>query len=292
MKIVFIFFLLIHCSDSEKPSTKPVGDLNSPTPIRTLKPIKSTVYVPSAPVCEGTIYECLVGKNSENKGSGQTPSSEGSPSQTGPSGPLPLYSCEGNISECVADNFSWLVSADTENAHIRIENNGVIWINGTWKSGDWYGDVWQDGTWEDGVWHKGIWENGFWHTGLWKLGTWNGGIWNAGLWKSGTWNKGFWNKGVWEDGIWNGGTWIDGVWWKGIWVDGRWYNGVWQDGIWENGIFFAGIWKRGTWKNGTWWYHATWRKGIWEKGSIYKWDKDKSRQVQVYSESPPLGILR
>ena len=275
MRIIFVFLFLVYCdvSREEEPS-QPASDdqASAPTPIRTLKPIKPTVYVPSAPVCEGTIYECLVEKKNNQ---GQPPAPGGSSPTTDPSTPpippppsppvspppsppsSPVANCEGSVSDCGTNDFSWLVSANTEKARISITDNKVIWISGTWHGGDWYGDVWQDGLWHDGVWHGGVWNAGFWRNGTWKAGDWKGGTWGEGHWYTGNWHQGYWRGGA-------------------------WYGGVWHDGIW-----YAGIWSGGHWKNGEWW-GGVWGGGTWDEGRIYKWNADESNYFITRSYTPPL----
>lgn len=50
-------------------------------------------------------------------------------------------------------------------AVFELDDNGIVFSWGVWRSG---------------VWEKGVWEKGVWEGGVWKGGTWKGGIWQQG----------------------------------------------------------------------------------------------------------------
>jgi hypothetical protein len=116
---------------------------------------------------------------------------------------------------------------EVSNATFDIEEDGgIIWWNGTWKSGVFGAQsddksIWNNGVWKDGTFKNGSWRNGTWENGIFGEDGFHYSIWGGGTWKNGTFNGGTWYEGTWEDGVWNSGTWIDGLWENGTWKNGE-----------------------------------------------------------------------
>lgn len=64
----------------------------------------------------------------------------------------------------------WLNDCEFEDAEIQIDRGKVIWKDGTWYNGTWFGDIWENGDWYYGVWTKGVWTGGTFHAGTWLDG--------------------------------------------------------------------------------------------------------------------------
>jgi len=200
--------------------------------------------------------------------------------------------------------YAWLLEAELSGAIIGLNNNDLVWYDGTWIYGRWFGGTWHSGVWMGGDWYGGTWnantitdkiltvdvdtktinfEQSFWYDGRWYDGTWNAGIWNNGRWYGGTWSNGMWHNGIWNDGTWNnghfeGGIWVLGTWNSGVfsctnepayWLDGKWYGGDFENGMWYNGSWEQ---RNGLSRFGTKAYNsrtANWQSGKWISGSFY-----------------------
>jgi subtilisin-like proprotein convertase family protein len=201
--------------------------------------------------------------------------------------------------------FPWILEAEISEAIIgQDSDSNLVWYNGIWEFGRWFGGTWYSGTWKYGDWYGGVWNSknikdmklsidvdsntedntkSVWYTGRWYDGTWNDGTWLSGRFYGGNWNKGLWYNGIWNDGIWNngrfnGGIWVTGDWNGGVfntdnepayWIDGNWYGGDFENGIWYNGLFEQ---RYSPSRFGTNAYNsrtATWNGGIFNGGSFY-----------------------
>ena len=81
-----------------------------------------------------------------------------------------------------------------ENFYGEINNNSLVWENGTWIEGTWH-----NGNWYNGLWKKGTWKGGAWDDGVWHNGVWDWGVWKNGIWKGGSWVKGFFKGNIHTD---------------------------------------------------------------------------------------------
>lgn len=81
-----------------------------------------------------------------------------------------IYKSLSDIIEILKkEEFYWLIDSSIENADIKIENNTIIWKNGSFFEGDWYYGIFEDGNfygnWEDGIWVGGNF-GGEWQDGI------------------------------------------------------------------------------------------------------------------------------
>ncbi len=181
---------------------------------------------------------------------------------------------DGLFLQDIEQNFSWFLQAETSNAIVGKNDNGIVWYSGVWKCGRWFGGTWISGEWLSGDWYGGDWYSSPVKSNIlsvqvsanntdnslskWQDGRWFGGNWYGGTWYNGRRYGGNWFGGIWFNGVWNDGDWYGGNFQGGIWVLGKWYGGVfncdsrlsyWLDGVFESGDFENGIWYNGQFGN-------------------------------------------
>lgn len=177
---------------------------------------------------------------------------------------------DGLYLELVAEKFPWVLEAEIEDATIGQDSDGIIFYNGLWECGRWFGGKWYSGIWLGGEFYDGEWfsnkviitkisgkvdtnlisnEYSLWYGGNFHNGTWYDGKWFGGRFINGEWRNGLWFNGRWEQGLW-----LNGEFKRGVWIFGEWYNGkfncseglsTWLDGTWFGGDFECGVWKMG-----------------------------------------------
>lgn len=170
----------------------------------------------------------------------------------------------------VEEKFPWFLQAETSNAIIGRDDNGLVWYRGMWRCGRWFGGTWISGEWLGGDWYAGDWyafnnkynvlnvlvdkSRSDYRISKWYGGRWFGGTWHDGTWFSGRRYAGDWMKGIWYDGTWNDGTWNDGIFQGGVWIAGTWNTGKFncdnKPSYWIDGKFISGDFENGIWYNG------------------------------------------
>jgi len=74
--------------------------------------------------------------------------------------------------------FYWLLDCEMDNVELKIENDMLIWLDGTFYWGVWLWGVWKAGNFKAGIWKGGIFMAGSF-TGTWLKGVWKGNIFNG-----------------------------------------------------------------------------------------------------------------
>lgn len=236
---------------------------------------------------------------------------------------------DGLFLQEIEEKFSWFLQAETSNAIIGKNDNGLVWYSGVWRCGRWFGGTWISGEWISGDWYGGEWYSSPVKANILsvevsgnnsdnRLSKWQGGRWFDGKWYGGSWFDGRryggeWYGGVWYNGVWNDGDWYGGSFQGGIWVFGNWYGGVfncdsrlsyWLDGAFESGDFENGTWYNGQFGNqqnrlsrfGTRSINtriSIWHGGKWISGEFHSsLNFDETLQIPVVSDIHTLSVWR
>jgi hypothetical protein len=175
---------------------------------------------------------------------------------------------DGLFLQEIEEKFSWFLQAETSDAIIGKNDNGIVWYSGVWRCGRWF-----SGTWISGEWISGDWYGGEWYSSPVKSNILSVQV--SGNNSDNSLSK--WQGGRWFGGTWYGGTWYDGRRYGGDWYGGLWFNGVWNDGDWYGGRFQGGIWVLGNWSGGlfncdsrlSYWLDGKFESGDFENGTWY-----------------------
>lgn len=175
---------------------------------------------------------------------------------------------DGLFLQEIEEKFSWFLQAETSNAIVGKNENGIVWYSGVWRCGRWFSGTWISGEWLSGDWYGGDWYSSAVKSNILSVEV-SANNFDNRLSK--------WRGGRWFDGDWYGGSWYDGRRYGGSWYGGIWYNGVWNDGDWYGGNFQGGIWVYGNWDGGlfncdsrlSYWLDGIFKSGDFENGIWY-----------------------
>jgi len=236
---------------------------------------------------------------------------------------------DGLFLQEVEEKYSWFLQAETSDAVIGQNDNGLVWYSGTWRCGRWFGGTWISGDWLSGDWYDGEWYSSPVKSNILSvevsannsdnsLSKWQGGRWFGGSWYGGTWYDGRRYAGDWYNGIWFNGTWNDGNWRGGSFQGGIWVNGIWDGGkfncdsklsYWLDGTFKSGDFENGTWYNGQFGNQSNlvsrfgtrsvntrisiWHGGKWISGEFHSFlNTDSKTSLPIVSDVHYLSVWR
>ena len=240
-----------------------------------------------------------------------------------------LQLVDGLFLQEIEDKYSWFLQAETSNAVVGKNRNGLVWYSGVWRCGRWFGGTWISGTWVSGDWYGGEWYSSKINSNIPTTeNLFNGVDYSFSKWQSGRWFDGKWYGGTWYDGRRYGGEWYEGLWFGGVWNDGDWYGGEFRGGIWVLGNFFGGvfncdsklsfwldgIFESGDFENGTWYNGqfgnknnlparfgtrsvntriTTWHGGKWINGEFHSFlNTDENSELPIVSDIHTLSVWR
>lgn len=205
----------------------------------------------------------------------------------------------------LGNTYQWLLEAEIDNAIIGKDDTGIIWYQGLWNCGRFFGSKWYSGIWRGGEWYgndfysyqtvnnflsvtvdyknpnssSSKWLNGNWHSGTFHNATWFDGTFYNGTWDNGIFLNGQIDYVDWYNGLFKGGTWVNGIWRNGTfnadnnqayWIDGKFMGGDFESGEWFNGEFMPSkdnTVNFGTKSNNT--KKAIFHGGKFNNGSLY-----------------------